>query len=389
MADRVKPADKDAAERKEIIRTIKGPVVDRLRENIPALAAHGDLYGTVMATPDLLSACMQLVRTRRDLFQDLLVDEAGNPVTDDDAPLRCKRSINQIIAMVVRSGAKAYSDKRWGGDSAAATAAVNTQTRSLLEKLAGLVRGKWSSDADSSKGDSGKSELTQGDRFYFAIKDHLHYDWQVPLIPYFAELPVKLVAELGAGVTSLRTPEGISALADIGRVSMDQARKIVSSEMMREMLDTQPLAAKGVSFLGKERYEFLHSAVYEKMGTNFWEMCVDCERLEAMEVQNAKDLENMAPWLHMLSGEAVNQLIRALLPPHIPAFLEVATEKLGQDEFVKIFGPGGSKKLVKVFCDKVSKTPLDPADPIADLRKRLPDVFKAYQRSPSDFEKGL
>ncbi|CAA7624192.1 hypothetical protein [Magnetospirillum sp. UT-4] len=388
MADKAKPApkpvDKDAENRKDIIRTIKGPVMERLLEMVPVFRSHEDPYATIMATPDLLYACLQLIKTKREKFQDLLVDSVGNPVTVDDMPLRCERSLDQIVGMVVRSGTKAYSDHRWGsaGDQAPKPQ-ISPQTKSLLEKLTGLVRGKWS------ESEQPKPSLTQGDRFYSAIKDYLDYDWQVPLIPYFAELPVKLITEMGRGVTTLRTPEGIAALADIGRHSMDSARKILSDSMMREMLDTQPLAAKGVAFLGKDRYEFLHGAVYEKMGEKFWEVCVDCDRLEAMEVQNAKDLEQMADWLHLISGETINQIITFLQFHQIPIFLGIAQEKLGEEKFNEIFGPPGNKKLIKMFCEKTSRTPLDPADPLEDLRRRLPDVFGAYMRAPADFEKGL
>ena len=388
MSDKGKPAvkagDKDAQNRKEIIRTIKGPVTERVLELIPALKSYDDPYGTVLATPDLLYACLQLVTTRREKFLDLLVDAAGNPVEGDDTPLRCDRTLNQIIGMVVRSGTKAYADQRWGTAAKPPSKVMHSpQTKSLLDKLSDLVRGKWS------EAEQPKPTPTQGDRFYAAIKDHLDFDWQVPLIPYFAEIPIKLINELGKGVTTLRTPEGIAALADIGRHSMEQARKILTDEMMREMLDTQPLAAKGVAFLGKERYEFLHGAVYERMGDKFWEMCVDCDRLEAMEVQNAKDLENMAGWLHMISGETINQLVHYLQFHQIPIFLGVAVDKLGEEKFAEIFGPPGNRKLIKMFCEKTQRTPLDPSDPHEDLKRRLPDVFGAYLRSPVDFEKGL
>ncbi|MGE5506284.1 MAG: hypothetical protein ACM31L_17815 [Actinomycetota bacterium] len=380
-----KPADKEAAQRKDIVRTIKGPVVERLTKMVPAFAAYEDVYATVMASPDLLYACMQLVRKQRDQFQDLIVDEAGTAITDDDAPLRCGRSFNQIIGMVVRSGAKAYAEKRYASDNSAASQRQNLkpEARSLIEKLAALVTKKWG-DMEAPK-----PSATAADKFYAAIKDNLDYDWQVPLIPHYAELPVKLVADLGKGLTTLHTADGIAALADIGRHSMDQARRILSDDMMREMLDTQPLAAKGVAFLGKERYEFLHGAVYEKMGERFWEMCVDCDRLEAMEEQNAKDLEQMAGHLDVLSAEAIHRLVQHLQFAQIPVFLDIAREKLGEEAFVKIFGVPGSKKLIKVFCEKIEKTKLDANEPIEDLKKKLPDVFGAYLRSPKDFEKGL
>ena len=377
-----KPVDKDAANRKEIITTIKGPITDKVTKLIPALAAFANPYASVLATPDLLYACMQLVRTKRELFAEFLVDEAGNPVAEDDKPLRCQRSVDQIISMVVRSGAKAYATKRYAPVDTP-KAPVKAEPKTLLEKITSLVSGKWG-DMEVPK-----PSPTQADVFYNAIADYLDYDWQVPLIPYFAELPVKLIREMGRGVTTLRTPEGIAALADIGRHNMDQAKRILSDDMMREMLDTQPLAAKGIAFLGKDRYDFLHGTVYDKMGEKFWEMCVDTDRLEAMEVQNAKDLEQMASHLHILSGESINQIVRFLQFSQIPIILEVGTEKLGEEKFAEIFGVPGNKKLIKMFCEKISVAKLDTEDPDGDLRKKLPDVFGAYLRAPADFERGL
>ncbi|MBI5162600.1 MAG: hypothetical protein HY985_01710 [Magnetospirillum sp.] len=387
MSDRTaaaKAVDSETANRREIIRTIKGPIVERLVSIIPALGAYDDVYGTVMQSPDLLYGCMQVFRKQRELFQDLLVDKDGLPVLDDATVLKCDRNVNQIVGMVVRSGCKAYSEKRWGGAGTnKAVPVVNPATRSLLDKLAELVRGKWG-DAEQPK-----PVASHADKFYAAINDFLDADWQVPLIPHFAELPIKLIVELGRGVTALHNPEAITALADIGRHSLDQARKILSDSMMREMLDTQPLAAKGVAFLGKERYDFLYGAVYEKMGEKFWEMCVDCDRLEAMEQQNAKDLEQMSAFLHVISAETINQILRFLQFAFIPVFLEVANAKLGEEKFAEIFGPAGNKKLIKIFCEKAHAYKLDPADPVEDMRKRLPDVFGAYLRAPADFEKGL
>jgi hypothetical protein len=383
-ATAAKPLDKDAANRKEIIRTIKGPVVERLLKLVPALAVYPDVYATMMTSPELLHGCMQVFRKQREHFQDMLLDAAGAPVEGDDTPLKCERTVNQIIGMVVRSGAKGYAEKRFGtATGGTAKTALKPETKSLIEKLAALVTGKWS-DAEVPK-----TTVSQADQFYGAIKDNLDYDWQVPLIPHFAELPVKLLRELGKGVTTLHTPEGIAALADVGRHNMEQAKRILTDDMMREMLDTQPLAAKGIAFLGKDRYDFLHGAVYERMGEKFWDMCVDCDRLEAMETQNAKDLEQMASHLHVISGDSISFMVRFLLFAQIPIFLEVANDKLGEEKFIEVFGVPGNKKLIKIFCEKVAATKLDPGDPEGDLRRRLPDVFGAYLRAPKDFERGL
>ncbi len=379
------PVDKDAENRKAIVKAIRGPVTERVVKLIPALAGYGNPYQSVVSNHDLLYACIQLFRKERGEFQDLVVGPDGQPVLEDDKPLLCNRTVDQIIGMVVRSGCKAYAEQRWApeADLSAAPVAMKPEAKGLLDKLREMVKGKWS------EAEQPKAAPSQAEMFYKAINEHLSFDWQVPLIPYFAELPLKLLIELGGGCTQLRNPEAIAQLADIGRHNMEQARKILSDGVMREMLDIQPLAAKGVAFLGKETYDFLHSAVYEKMGENFWEMCTDCSRLEAIEEQNAKDLEQLASHLHIIGPETINGIVKFMQFNLIPVFLNVASEKLGEEKFAEIFGIPGNKKLVKMFCEKTHSYKLDVDDPVSDLTNRLPDLFNAYLRSPADFEKGL
>ena len=377
-------SDIDTANKKAIVQSIRGPVMERVIRLIPALGAYPNPYQSVIANPDLLYACIQLVRKQREVFQDLLVGSDGQPVLQDDVPLLCNRTVDQIVAMLVRSGCKAYSEVRWAPDASEVSAiAVKPEAKGLLDKLRELVHGKWS------EAEQPKAAPTQAAQFYKAINEHLEFDWQVPLIPYFAELPLKLLTELGGGCTCLRNPEAIAQLADMGRHNMDQARKVLSDTMMREMLDTQPLAAKGVAFLGKATYDFLHETVYSKMGENFWEMCVDCSRLEAIEDQNAKDLEQMASHLHIIGPDTINGIVKYMEFGLIPVFLQVASERLGEEKFAEIFGVPGNRKLIKMFCEKTAAYKLDVEDPVGDLTKRLPDVFNAYLRAPADFEKGL
>ena len=378
-------AELDAANKKAIVKAIRGPVMERVIGLIPALGAYPNPYQSVIANPDLLYACIQLVRKQREAFQDLLVAADGSPVLQDNVPLLCNRTVDQIVAMLVRSGCKSYADLRWSSEATEveAVVALKPEAKNILDKLRSLVSGKWSETEQP------KRAPTHAQMFYQAINEHLDSDWQVPLIPYFAELPLKLINELGAGCCRLQNPEAIAQLADIGRHDMNQARKVLSDDMMREMLETQPLAAKGVAFLGKETYDYLHGVVYDKMGDKFWEMCVDCNRLEAIEEQNAKDLEQMASHLHIIGPDTIKNITRFMEFSQIPIFLQVGSETLGEETFAEIFGIPGNKKLIKMFCEKIKAYKLDPDNPLDDLTKRLPDVFNAYMRAPADFEKGF
>jgi len=249
-----------------------------------------------------------------------------------------------------------------------------------------MVSAKWENDA---AGPPKAGQPTQADVVYAALKDNLDYDWQVPLIPHFAELPVKLIADMGKGVTTLRTPDAIHALANIGRRSMEDARRILSDQMMREMLDTQPLAAQGVAFLGKDKYEFLHATVYETMGEKFWDMCLDTGRLEAMETRPAKELEQLVKYLHIISGDTIQMMLEKLQFWQLSLFLEVGFQTLGNATFVAIFGVPGNPALAKRFTDKVTfLKPDKPGCEAEEFAEKMPDVFGAYLRDPKGFEKG-
>ena len=364
--------DKDAENRRAIVTAIRGPAMDRVVKLIPALGAYPKPYQAVIGNPDLLHACIQLFRKEREAFQDLLVGLDGKPVLEDDVPLLCNRTVDQIIAMVVRSGCKAYAEQRWAPEPEAASpqpVAAKAEAKGLLDRLRELVKGKWT------EAEQPKPAASQAEKFYQAISDHLNYDWQVPLIPYFAD----------AG----RLPAEDALALDQRNAPGDAPITIAVLQLPREMLDTQPLAAKGVAFLGKDTYDFLQGAIYDKMGENFWEMCVDCTRLEAIEELNVKDLEQMASHLHILGPDTINSIVKFMQFNLIPVFLNVASERLGPEKFAEIFGIPGNKKLIKMFSEKTAAYKLDVEDPVADLTNRLPDLFTAYLRSPVDFEKGL
>lgn len=378
------PDDPSLRQKRQIIASLKGPVAARLQELIPTLAPLEDPYHTAMENPELLFGCLQVFRKQRGRFAEFLVDAGGRPVADDDTPLSCGRSVNDIIGMIVRSGARQYAMKRFVAQEGPAHI-FEPLTRTLLDALARLVAGRWG----ESERPRSRPDRAYAEEFYEAIRDQLEHDWQVPLIPHYAELPARLIRELGRGLGTLHNPAAIAALANIGRHNMDEARRILSEPMMREMLDNQPLAAQGIAFLGKANYEFLHGAVYGRMGVRFWEMCRDTERLAAMAGRNARDLAEMSGYLHLLGAETISRLIETLQPFQLSIFLETALQTLGEEQFTAIFGVGGKAALARLFIERAAAFKLEPTDAAADFGQRLPDIFRAYLLSPKSYEKGL
>jgi len=155
---------------------LKGPAAAIFRGLVPGFTSirRDDFYDTVMDSTELLTGCLQIFQLQRGHFSSLLVDERGRPVNDDRVRLRCGRSVQDIVAMIVRTHAKRRFRSALGGDP--------------------------------------NDPATRSGRLYLAIRDYLLHDWQVPLVPHYAPLPVETVLRLGPGLLDLRDAEALQAL---------------------------------------------------------------------------------------------------------------------------------------------------------------------------------
>ncbi|CAA7619838.1 hypothetical protein [Magnetospirillum sp. SS-4] len=169
------PGGTDAV--RSINETLKGPVAAIFRSLVPAFAPLGgdEFYETVLDSSEMLHGCILIFRRHQDAFRTVLVDERGRPVNDDFVRLRCGRSVHDVIAMVVRTHAKRHFRATLGGNP---------------------------NDPTSKAG-----------RLYQAMSEYLIHDWQVPLVPHYAPLPVHKVLEMGPRLLDVREAELLDAIA--------------------------------------------------------------------------------------------------------------------------------------------------------------------------------
>ncbi|CAA7618168.1 conserved hypothetical protein [Candidatus Terasakiella magnetica] len=157
--------------------TLKGPVARIFRGIVPAFGdlSGGEFYDTVMGSSDLLHGCILILRRHPEHFRELLVDAKGRTVNDDFVRLACGRSLHDIIGMLVRTHAKRHFRSVLGGDP---------------------------NDPTSRSG-----------RMYQAMNEYLIHDWQVPLVPHYAPLPLHKVREMGPRLLDIREAELLDAIA--------------------------------------------------------------------------------------------------------------------------------------------------------------------------------
>jgi len=156
--------------------TLKGPVLGTLRELVPALRQHADgasAYDHAIENLDLLEECFKVFRAQRPRFRHVLRDPRGLTVSGDAQTLACGRSLDEVVAMIVRTAAKRYFRAHFGKGAPKPTPGA-------------------------------KPPRNEGDELYDALKHHLQFEWQVPLVPDYCQLKPAEAKAMGADILELR-----------------------------------------------------------------------------------------------------------------------------------------------------------------------------------------
>ncbi len=164
--------------------TLKGPVMRTLRGLMPELPSlsEDETYERVLNSLALLVRCFYVFRSERQRFAYVLVDAGGRAVGDDNTPLACGRTLEQVVAMIVRSAARRYFRRHVRGPEVNAVAPRDT---TLLDRFRDWLP------------IGGERPKSASEALYDAIKAYLMYDWQVPLVPAYAQLTPAQVRRLG------------------------------------------------------------------------------------------------------------------------------------------------------------------------------------------------
>lgn len=195
--------------RQAINRTLAGPVMARMAELVPELAwvPKGRELETALRDCGLLHRCFVAFRAHRAVFRPLLLDARNRPVENDNAPLTCGRTVNQVIAMIVRSAAKRHFRARLDGFPPGRAARLGKPD---AVGWGGLL--DWMNDR--TEGRRGGAERSAGDRLYDAIRRYLLHDWQVPIIPQYARMTPAEVQALGSRILDFRDAAELAAWLD-------------------------------------------------------------------------------------------------------------------------------------------------------------------------------
>lgn len=336
----MKDVDHNAAVRM-ITDTLKGPVAAVFRELIPAFGDMGgeEFYDSVLSSSDMLHGLMLIFNKRRDAFARLLVDGQGRPVHDDFVRLRCGRSVHDIVSMIVRTHAKKHFRATLGGDP---------------------------NDPASKAG-----------RLYQAMNEYLIHEWQVPLVPQYAALPVDKVREMGPMLLELKTPEAVRAV-----VEQANARR---AEVSLPEISAPPANANSNASAVVEARQKLESMVVENRSREegfWWETLNDNQVRLALSNPGETQMRELTAAFCQLGDSTRSELLAPLGLSLYQAAVLLGTcyRVLGRAGFAQIFGKPGNSVAVRAFTERLKVKGVNSRADIRSLGRQVEAVVAAMPR---------
>ena len=191
----------------KVNRTLETKVVDILARLVPEVAQFSRKQALVRILDDmgLLARCFMAYRDHPEEFRHLMVTRDQEFVQTADEPMVCERSFDDVVGIIVRTAAKRYFRRQIDGET---NQPLHPGKYLSKEELGALQR------LMSAFGRTYKrtKPSTPGRRLYDAMSDFISQEWQVPLMPEYAAMPLPVVKSLGATILDYTQPDEVRQL---------------------------------------------------------------------------------------------------------------------------------------------------------------------------------
>jgi hypothetical protein len=331
---------------------LQGPVVEILGQFLPELKAlpREQAYDRTLDDIGLLTRCFQAFRQERQHFRTVLVDERRRPVSDDNVPLSCGRTLAEVIAMVVRTAAKRYFRRT----------IAPTPTRSPADEL------------------------------YDAIKAYLLHEWQVPLVPSYAEMEPALVRRIGARLLDAHEPDALARLIADPDAPASHSDRPTSKPMVVGTAGHAafaPVAAQPKPLAQPCRPAHPRTAILDDILTPdrlrlraeaFTNTLLDPEVRASLP--NADQIVKIGDVLRGVGGIPATTLVEGvgLRKDQLAVMLMVAHDSIGTTVFGRLFGPRADPELVARIVDRARLRGLGPESDVLDCAIFMRGVFARF-----------
>jgi hypothetical protein len=347
--------------------TLQGPVVDILGQFLPELKAlpREQAYDRTLDDLDLLSRCFQIFRKERPRFRYVLVDERRRPVSEDNVPLSCGRTLAEVIAMVVRTAAKRYFRRKLS------PSAIRAEAEAEEARIQAAAR-------------------SPADELYDAIKAYLLHEWQVPLVPAYSEMDPALVRKVGAKILDCREADTLA------RLIADPDAPVQTMTEGTPATTPSTFAAPFVSPfapVAKAPLTPVAPVVHPRTASLEDVLTPDMQRLRAEaftetlldpEVRavlpNADQIVRIGDLLRGVGGQPATALVEGLglRKDQLAVMLMVAQDCIGSTVFGRLFGPRADPELVTRIVERARLRGIGPTTEVIECAIFMRGVFARF-----------
>lgn len=341
--------------------TLQGSVIGILSQFLPELKTlpRDRAYQRTLDDIGLLDRCFKVFRSQRDKFASVLVDQAQHTVTDDSTQLACGRSLEQVVAMIVRTAAKRHFRRR---HTPVHTPKAESAHRRLHQRLGRLFKAPPPVTALHATPLRGRAE-----ELYDALKANLLHEWQVPLVPTYAEMSPNLARSLGDKLLELKDVDHLRRVV----ADPEEAAKLFETpEQQQAATDPAPrrddrarlsevLAPGG----GLKVESFARVLQMPDLRAQLRPRPVDSPLSQPLRETGTMPAKLLVAEL----GLRLDQLATVLL---------VAHETVGAESFATFFGPAANAAVVMRLTQRARQAGLGQNSSLADCAQFVRDLFK-------------
>jgi len=238
----------------------KKAIIDGLKRVMATFQESGCLdasatYQQLIADPTALVNFIQVFLAHRDQADAIVRPKSGKePVRDDDQPLACGVSLNQIQQLLVRTCAKKVFEQTKPMETVTET--VTTKSFLFFKKTEQVEVQRQSADPAE-------------ERKVREIARYVAYGWQLPLLPAYRQfLSYPQIIEIGDSLLALTSAENIEAVGAFDAAVLKKVKAAVGADF-NEILTAQPQAIGGIATWNSDMYQFYRKLLGDQAWTFF------------------------------------------------------------------------------------------------------------------------
>lgn len=363
--------------------SLQGPVAEILAQFVPELRRlpDGKAYERTLDDIGLLQRCFTAFRAQRDQFRAVLVDERQQPVSDDRAMLSCGRTLEQVVAMIVRTAAKRYFRRKLGAPGHHALHEAHLRQDIPAKGLVHRMASALAPTAPPPRRPAAQATpvRSKADELYDAIKEYLLHEWQVELVPTYADMSPSLARALGAKLLELRT------VADLRRVvdDPDEAAKLfdIPAEDVTAA-QAEPAAASAGRRDDRARLSDILTPDGRRLRTEAFSAALLRPDVRA-QLGSAPTGLRLTETLKGVGGMPAKLLVAelGLRIEQLAVILLVAHETVGAEVFGRIFGQPGETELVMRVTQKARLAGLTQRSPLDECAGFVRALFARFAKA--------